>query len=262
MTLGATPTPAEILAELAQLFPYTFPDARTRWLADLAAGDPIVFPTSFANKLSVKVVHTVADAGGSSPHTFSSCNFGLAFPDRVLVPCICLRGNGASAINITNVTVGGAATLGSDNGEFLAGGPAIGAGIFAGALASGTSGDIVVTWTGQNANAAGLILLSIAKISTTATASDGLVGSGSGGTSASGSLDIPANGILIVASSHSNTNDATLSGVTERSAINVGSGRFEVGFDNRMGIQRNRAVSASWSGNAARGFHTRSYAQA
>lgn len=262
MTLGATPTPAQILAELSQAFPYTFPDARTRWLADLGASDPIVFPTSFANKTSAKVAASVADAGGTSPHTFSSANFGLAFSDRVLIACTCLRGNAASGMNVTGVTIGGVSAVGNDNGEFLAAGPCIGTGIFAAAVPSGTSGDVVVTWSGQAANASGLILLSVSGISTTAFAQASQVFGGGGGTSAANTLDIPSNGLQIWNSGHSNTNAATFSGVTERAALTVGTAQFKVGFDNRMNSETARAVSASWSGTAARGFQGRSFAQA
>ncbi|RUV07445.1 hypothetical protein EOA79_04570 [Mesorhizobium sp. M1A.F.Ca.IN.020.03.2.1] len=261
MTLGSTPTIPEILAEISQTFPYTFPDARTRWLAEVGASDPITFPTSFANKQSVKVVASVADAGGSSPHTFSAANFGIAFSDRVLIACTCLRGNGSSGMNISAVTIGGVAAVGNDNGEFLAGGPCIGTGIFAAAVPSGTSGDVVVTWGGQSANASGLILLSVSGISTTAFAQASQVFGGSGGTSANNTINVPSNGLLIVNSGHSNGNDTTLTGVTERTALTVGTARFEVGFDNRMSSETARAISASWSGSAARGFQARSYSQ-
>lgn len=260
MTLGATPTPAQILAELGQPFPYTFPDARTRWLADLAASDPIVFPTSFANKQSVKVAQTVADAGGSSPHTFSAVNFGLAFPDRVLFACTCLRGNSGADLSITNVTIGGVTAAGHDNREWFGGGPAVGAGIFAAAVPNGTSGDVVVTWTGQAANAAGLILLSAAKVSTTEYAFTSNSFSG-GGTTASNTINIPTNGLLILNSVHSNTNAATLSGVTERASLTVGVAHFKVGFDNRMNLETARPISASWTTTAVRGFKAISYTQ-
>lgn len=259
MTLGATPSPAQILAELGQAFPYTFPDARTRWLADVGIADPIVFPTSFASKTSVKVVYSVADAGGGSPHTFTGVDFGPAFSDRILVACTCLRETGAAPLAISAVTIGGVSAVGDDNGEAFT--PGIGTGIFAAAVPTGISGNVVVTWSSATANAAGLILLSVAKISTTAHDSGSQAVDSGGADNASCALDIPSNGLLIASCAHTNTNNETFVGVTERASVVVGAGRLAVGFDNRMNSESNRAVSCSWTTSAARGLHARSYAQ-
>lgn len=263
MTLGSTPTIPQILAEIGKTLPYTFPDGITRWLADVASTDPIIFPTSFANKISIKVVDSIADAGGSSPHTFSGVNFGAAFTGRVLVACTCLRENGSNPLNIpTNgVTIGGVTASGDDNGNAGASGPGIGAGIAAASVPTGTSGDVVVSWSSATANAAGLILLSVANMATTASDAGSAGADQTGGTGASCTLDIPASGVLIAACAHTNTNDETLTGVTERAAINVGSGRLSVGFDNRLSVQTAKSISASWSGNALFGLHARSYTQ-
>ncbi|HXC39068.1 MAG TPA: hypothetical protein VN667_08975, partial [Burkholderiales bacterium] len=64
----------------------------------------------------ILVVASSADAGGSSPHTFSGLSFGPEFTGRVLVACTCLRGNGASGMNVTAVTIGGVSAVGNDNG--------------------------------------------------------------------------------------------------------------------------------------------------
>jgi hypothetical protein len=263
MTLGSTPTPAEVVAELGESFPYTFPDARSRWLADVGASDGITFPTSFANKASVKVIDTATATGSSGTATFSGVDFGLAYTGRVLVACVGLYTSASGTLNQTSCTIGGTATSGDDAGENLGSGPSCGAGVWAASKSSGTSGDVVINWSGYTGSVnAGLVLLSVASISTTAHSStSGWTGGGSGGTSDSATLNIPANGVLIAAFAHANLNNTTLTGVTERSEITIGSGRLCVGFDNRKSVQTGDSVGASWSGSTAYGGEARSYAQ-
>lgn len=261
MTLPTVPTIPQILAEISQSLPYTFPDNRTRWLADVSSTSPITFPTSFANKQSVKVVASLADAGGSSPHTFSGLNFGLDFSDRVLIACTCLRGANNSAMNISTITIGGVSATGLDHGEFITGVGAIGAGVWSSAVPTGTSGNVVVSWSGQSANASGLILLSVSGISQTPFFQGGQTGSGSGGTSSSASFNIPSNGVMVVASAHTNTNATSFSGLTTRTSLTVGSSLLAVGFDNRLSAVSGSTISASWSGSAARGYAGQSYQQ-
>lgn len=264
MTLGATPQPADIVAELGESFPYTFPDARTRWLADVGVSSAITFPTSFANKTSVKVVATRSEAaGGGTSHTFTGVDFGAAFSGRVLVACVGLYDAASTVLDQTSVTIGGSSATGGDAGENLGSGPSCGAGVWARALNSGTSGDVVVNWSGGAADNAGLILLSVASIPQTAhDQTTGGSGGGSGGTGTGNlSLNIPSNGVLIAAVAHANNNNATMSGVTERQALNFGGARLEVGFNNRKSSQTGDTVSASWSGSTAYGMEARSYAQ-
>lgn len=266
MTLGATPTPAQVVEELRESFPYTFPDIRSRWLADAAVDAPLVFPTSFSNKSSVKVVDSMAETAGSGSKTFSNVNFGLAFTDRVLVACTCLYRTGLSALDITSVTIGGVSATGYDNGEYASSvSRTIGAGIWAAAVPAGTSGNVVINH-GGTAQHSGLILLAVKGISTTPHDQQTIPASsmgigGSGGGSASDTINVPEDGVTIVVSNHSNTNDTTLSGVTEQEEITVGGGRMCVGFDNRMSAETSRAYSGSWSGTAARGFVARSFSQ-
>lgn len=211
----------------------------------------------------IQVVANLSDAGGSSPHTFSGVNFGPDYTGRVLVACTCLRENGSNPLNIpTNgVTIGGVTATGDDNGNANAGGPGIGAGIAAAASVSGTSGDVVVSWSSATANAAGLILLSVPGISVTASDTGAAASDQSGGTSANCTLNIPSNGLLIVACAHTNTNDETLTGVTEQASVVVGAGRLAVGYDRGLSLQSARPVSGSWTTSAIYGLYARSYVQ-
>lgn len=224
----------------------------------------IIFGAGFSGLYDIQVVANLADAGGSSPHTFSGVNFGPDYTGRVLVACTCLRETGSAALNIpTNgVTIGGVTATGDDNGNANASGPGIGAGIAAASGVSGTSGDVVVSWSGGGStNAAGLILLSVPGISVSAFDTGAAASNQTGGTSVSCTLDIPNSGLLIAACAHTNTNDETLTGVTERASVVVGAGRLAVGFDGGLSSQTGKSVSGSWTTSAIYGLYARSYVQ-
>lgn len=264
MTLGSTPSPAQIVAELGEGFPFTFPGADSRWLAEVGASDPVIFPTSFANKTSIKIedIDTTTGSGGSA--TFTGVDFGVNYIQRTLIACVGLYANAAVALNQVSCTIGGFSAVGNDSGEFLAGGPSVGAGVWVDSAPIGTSGNVTINWTGYSGSVnAGLVLLSACNMSTSTfdhTASWN--GGGSGGSSTGNSLlDIPANGILIAAIAHGNTNNTSLGGVAEQTEFTFGGARLCVGFANRKGAQSDDAVSASWSGSTAYGGEARSYVQ-
>lgn len=212
---------------------------------------------------SIVVATSFADAGGSSPHTFSSISFGDEYPGRVLVACVILRGSSASGMNTTGVTIGGVSATGEDHGEFGAAGPCIGCGVWGASGVTGTSGNVTVTWTGQGATASGIILLSVPSLSSGATRFDtfGSSYSGGGGTSTgSFTLNIPTDGTLIAAVAHSNVNDANFdTGVTTRATLDIAGGNLTVGYDEHLASQTGRGVSASWTTSAIRGFTGASY---
>jgi hypothetical protein len=204
---------------------------------------------------AISVVDSVSAGGASSPKTFSGVNFGQDYVGRLLVACIVLRGNAASAVDQTAVTIGGVSATGSDAGSFAGGGPACGCGLWY-ASPGGASGDVVVTWTGQAASACGLILLSVPLVSLPAFDTDGALGVL---TSATGSLDIPAGGTLIVAVAHANTNDASMTNVTKRTELDIASASIVVGYDQQMSSDTGRSVSASWSGPVPAGLQAGSF---
>ncbi|MBZ9922596.1 hypothetical protein LB579_33615, partial [Mesorhizobium sp. BR1-1-7] len=113
MTLGSSPTPAQVVAELGLTFPYTFPDARTRWLADVGTSDSITFPTSFASKTALKIPHISGPTGVSTSHTVTGVNFGPVYTNRRLLVYVIAHGKNSGIstptdVTITNFTVGGA----------------------------------------------------------------------------------------------------------------------------------------------------------
>jgi hypothetical protein len=212
---------------------------------------------------SIVVAASLADAGGNSPHTFSGLNFGDEYLGRVLVACIILRGSAGSGMNASGVTIGGVSATGEDHGEFGAGGPCIGCGVWGASGVSGTSGNVTVSWTGQAASSSGIILLSVPSLSNGATRFDtfGSAYTGGGSTSTGSlTLNIPTDGTLIAAVAHSNVNDANFdTGVTTRATLDITGGNITVGYDEHLSSQTGRGVSASWTTTAVRGFTGASY---
>ncbi len=218
--------------------------------------------TPIARRPRVRIVAVAQATTSGTAHTFSGVNFGAPFPGRVLIACVALRDTAGSAIDQIACTIGGVTAAGDDDGEFLSGGPAIGAGIWAAAVPTGQSGDVFVDWTGQTAPEATLILLSVDGFSATAHDQQSPGGGGSGGTSRTDTVDIPAGGLLVVAASHTNNNNTTLSGVTERSEQTVGVGQFAVGWDFHLAQETGRTITSSWTTTAARGLRLASYPRA
>lgn len=212
------------------------------------------------NRPLIKMVASVSVTDNvGTIYTFSGVNFGSPFSSRVLIACIALRGAAASAMDQITCTIGGVSATGNDDGEFRASGPSIGAGIWAAEVPSGSSGDVVVDWTGQVGTHRSLVLLSARRIDATPFDQQAPGGGGAGGTSRTDTLDIPANGILVVAASHSNENNTTLVGVDEKTEISVGVGRLAVGYNTRMPAETGRTITASWSTTAARGLRIASF---
>jgi hypothetical protein len=252
MTLSATPTPADVVAELRDTFPYTFPDGPSRWLAGVGSTDAITFPTSFASKQAVVVEaasgsHSDGTAGSTWVHTFSGLNFGADFTGRRIVVCI----GGASLITsgaTGSMTIGGVTATGEQHGAWDSNKGAM-AGIFC-AAPSGTSGNVVFfsnfRWTSLVA-----VVLSVAGLPSNTAYDTGAANNGGAPNSGvSSSLNIPANGVLISCGAHAfDTAGITLGGVTNKTDYSLSGGAFRYGFDNRLSTQTNKAVSASWGGS-------------
>lgn len=258
MTLGTTPQPADVVAELRASFPYTFPDAATRWLADLGTTAAITFPTSFANKQAVKIVSTATQGAGSS-YTFANMAAGADYTGRRLIALIGIWSSTEARATTNSVTIGGLAAVGEAHGEFLTGpGTTAGMGIYA-AAPTGTTATVAVSLS-VAVDACTVVLLSVAGLSTNAANSTlDVHGTGAGSSSASGTLNIPADGVLIVGEARSNNAVITLGGVTKQNQYAVGSGAMAVGFDNRLATQTGRTVSYSAGSTAASALLAKSY---
>lgn len=231
-----------------------------RWLAEQSSGS---FSFSdFYSQTACKVVDTATASGAGTSITFSNVNFGPEYSGRILIACVGLWSSLNKVLNQSTCTIGGTATSGDDSGENLGSGPSVSGGVWAAEKSLTTSGDVIINWTGGSASTGGLILLSAPGTMFAHAATGGWNGGGSGGTGGTQTLNIPANGLLIAAMMHANTNNTTLTGVTERAEITIASSaRLCVGFDNRKSVQTGDSVGASWSGSTAWGGEARSYAQ-
>lgn len=259
MTLGTTPQPADVVSELRSSFPCTFPDAASRWLAEVGASDSIVFPTSFASKQAVKIMDTAVSTTAASTYTFSAMDAGIAYTGRTLVAVIGIYSATEAQASTSGVTIGGTAATGEAHGEFLAGsGETAGMGIYAN-QATGTTATVVVSLSAA-VDACRVVLLSVAGLSS-ATASDTgeKHGTGSGSSSASTSLDIPADGVLIVGQARSNQSTISFSGVTKENQYTVGNGGMAVGFDNRLSEAASTSIGYSAGNGAASALIAMSY---
>lgn len=263
MTLGASPSPADVVAELGESFPYTFPDARTRWLADVGTSDPITFPTSFANKTSIKHVDTTSVSSLGTSHSFSNVSFGASFTGRrihVLIFAMSKNQLDTGSWTIGAVTIGNDSdadgTLvwfqdGNDSTVLAGAGDAT-------ASPTGTSGTI--SFSTASATRCLCVVLSIAN--TPYAFTDELNAFDENTTGASGTLDIPSNGVILAAATKANGNSISFSGVTLQGQSSPLAGyRIAWGWTNRASSQTGRSVGFSSTGNASCALRATSRAQ-
>lgn len=231
MTLGATPQPADVVAELGLTLPYTFQksDPRPWWLADLATSSSIVFPTSFANKSAVKIMDTVGASALGTSHSFAGVNFGLDYTGRIFVVYVLAQSKQSAAnpsqVLISNWTVGGVGPDGGGSYGFFFRSGGSGSTVFCGALSapfivSGTSGAI-------SFNTGIATQCSVVVVSTPLITNDAL-GGFTGGNNASTSLTVNntavANGILMAGAVRNKAETITMTGVTKRTEFSHVSG--------------------------------------
>ncbi|RWK12178.1 hypothetical protein [Mesorhizobium sp.] len=231
MTLGSTPQPADVVAELGLAFPYTFQksDPRPWWLADLATSSSIVFPTSFANKSAVKIMDTVGPSAFGTSHSFAGVNLGLDYAGRVFVVYVFAQGKPSAAVPsqvlMSNWTVAG---LGPDGGGsygffFRSGGS--GSTVFCGALSapfivSGTSGTI--SFNTSMATQCSVVVVSTPRI--TNDALGGFTGADNQSTSVTVNNTAVSNGILMAGTVRNIAETITMTGVTKQTEFSHVSG--------------------------------------
>ncbi|TIQ35987.1 MAG: hypothetical protein E5X48_11215 [Mesorhizobium sp.] len=224
MTLGSTPQPADVVAELGLVFPYTFQksDPRPWWLADLTTASSIVFPTSFANKSAVKVMDTVGPSALGTSHSFAGVNFGLDYTNRILVVYVFAQSKNAGAsvpaqVLVSSWTVGGVGPDGGGSYGFFYQSGGTASSIFCGALSapfivSGTSGTI--SFNTGIATRCSVIVVSTPRI--TNDALGGFTGGFNVGTSVTANNTAVANGILMAGTVRNAAQTITMTGVTKQ----------------------------------------------
>ncbi|TPN03802.1 hypothetical protein FJ973_29610 [Mesorhizobium sp. B2-1-3] len=259
MTLGASPSPAQVVAELGQTSPYTFPDARSRWLADVGSSDPITFPTSFANKTALKIPATTGASGVSTSHSFAGVNFGPVFTNRRLLCYVIAHGKSAGVetpadVTVTNFTVGGVPPVGGVAPLFFwyyAG--TTDSAVFSGVQSdsfnpSGTSGTISFT-TNIALNCSVIVFSMIGSNDIESGSSNGNFSEFS---PISDTLNVQNDATLITVGVQNSSATLTVSGCTKRSQFSPVAGyQCVVGYDNHQAAQTGRAISISGSSGAA-----------
>jgi hypothetical protein len=223
------------------------PDPTTRWLTEKPSGS-VIWPTDFYSKMAVKPVHTVQVGGSGTTFTVPNINLGIDFPGRLIVVCIsCIAAATASQILISSVVLGGV-TLATGPGQAWFK-PAINVSMgIAWNVVSGTSATLQVNFN-QTAAVLHCEIYSMSNANTTfATNQSGALS----GTSASTTLNIPANGVLFVAGLKSDDSSGVMnfSGANEivadaamGSSVRVGSAVI-----NRLPSETSRLVGISCGG--------------
>jgi hypothetical protein len=194
---GLRPTKPLLLLPLISLFLFSLPGS-----AHAAA--------------TLTYLQSASDPANSGTHTFSSENFGTPADDRVLIAVV--RGNPSAPGDetINSVTIGGVAatihvqTFDPDQGNNIA--------IASAPVPSGTSGTIVVTFSGTN-NPCRISLYAAAGIGTgathfsTATDLDDPL---------SMAINVPQGGVLVAGAQFQNSGAVTAVGVTEDDDTSAG----------------------------------------
>ena len=237
MTLGATPQPADVVAELGLTLPYTFQksDARPWDLAGLATSADLVFPTSFANKSVI----TQTDSRTTAATSHATVSFGAAGASRWVIVLAWHGNTGTNPGQTPTCTIGGvAATRIAAHSTGDGASTAVGVAMFV-AQPSGTTGTVAVTWGSLSTT---IVALRVVNYNCTAATSSGAQGTAG----AALSIDIPNKGILIAAVGRSDDTTAiTWTNVTEKADESAASTRRSWGWDSLMATQSGRSVSYS-----------------
>lgn len=199
----------------------------------------------------------------SGSYTFAGVDFGPDYSGRTIFVVANLWSSSETSLNQTSATIGGQAATGDDSGEFGDGPPngTAGVGIWA-AQPIGASGTVVVNFTAGSSAGCSISVVAVPNLSSiTAHATYKVAGSGSGRASQAGTINIPANGFLIMGLTRVSTSALTFTGATEAvDAVFDASARKGVAFDEGLSLQANRPIGWSSSGTIVSGYIARSYA--
>jgi len=186
---------------------------------------------------TVTYVDDDGDDSDATSYTFTSLGTGTADDNRQVFIVVSYIGGGyggQSADTLTSVTIGGnTATI---HATIVAASPFWVSSIVSYPLTSGTSTTVVVSMSGTSEACA---VNSFSVIGASSTASDTLTSSA---TTPTGTIDCPANGVIIGGACRNQTSSWTWVGITERF-----DGSFEGGEDNGRSVA-SLAFAAAQSG--------------
>ena len=196
---------------------------------------------------TVAYLQATVDAANAASYTFASQNLGTADADRTIVVFVGSRASGATAFNVSSVTVAGV-TATSVVQQSVTSASASLCALYAVDLPTGTSGDVVVT-PNRSAVRCGIAVFRCTGISTTAndTATDSQV---SASTALALSVDTTADGIVIGGAFNGANVENAWANVTERFDGVAESSRFTVASDEYATAQTVAATvtpTSSWT---------------
>lgn len=153
---------------------------------------PGMHPAVIGRKVVRSFLSSATSATDATAYTYSAMSFGAAFAGRVLVACLGARRN--SAASISSVTIGGVTATNVITANNTGGGADIAA-IYAAVVPTGTSGDVVVTYSGTMLRAACTLysLRYVGGITAADTGSDTTLT----GSTVSDTLNVPATSAVI-----------------------------------------------------------------
>lgn len=164
----------------------------------------------------ITYVTNVSDATDQTTYTFAGTSIGAASNDRVIVVTIGSRSN--SARTISAVTIAGVTATNIATANNTGGGAEIAA-IYAAAVPTGTTGSIVVTFSGAMLRIGVGVFTLTGKPSVTAFATSTVTPTGSSPTT---TISSPINGAIVAVNfaNSSGTASTVWTGLTERYDIN------------------------------------------
>ncbi len=177
-----------------------------------AGCDLIGFGAVSAGVVSVSYVNTYTDTTDQTTYTFSGASIGTASGDRIVIVTIGSRAN--LARSISSVTIAGVTATAIATANDTSGGADIAA-MYAAAVPTGTTGNIVVTFSAAMLRCAiGVFAMTGASgVTPHATMTDNTISTGV----FTGTIDCPANGAIVGTAfgSGNGSQAATWSGITE-----------------------------------------------
>lgn len=146
---------------------------------------------------TISFLQTANTGSNLTTYTFSSQNLGTADANRYIIVAVCARSSDGSDRNLNSVTVGGVSATVNANSMFSGNTVALAVA----AVPTGTTGDVVVTFSGGMGNC-GIGLYRALDLSST-TAFDSATASDADPISAN--IDIQANGVCVAIAKTDNT---------------------------------------------------------
>lgn len=240
-------TIAEIRAELGMAVgaAITFPSDITRALAGVPSGS-MVMPTDFYSKSATKFTETGVDSSSGSTQSVAGLDFGGAASTRHIIACVHWEG-GSTERTLSSATIGGVSAAIRVQSGHSGGSTSVGSAIIIAAVPTGATGTVSCTFSGSVETMAVGIIRTLGLAS--ASAHDTATVPGEGDTSVSGTINVPANGVLVLCgtgSTNTTNGSMTFTGATERYDKNTGfttfGGRYGAAMSEMMSVQSNRAI--------------------